>query len=330
MTRAVRIHETGEADVLKIEDVEVGEPEAGEVRLRVEAFGLNRAEVMFRSGTYLEQPDLPAGMGYEGAGTIEAVGPGVTDFEVGDEVAVAPAFSMNAYSMYAESAIVPTHALTARPKGLDAIHSSAVWMPYLTAYGALVEFGGLSKGEAVLIPAASSSVGVAAIQIANHLGATPIATSRTDAKVEQLKKAGAAEVIVTNNESIPERVSEITDGAGARLVFDPVGGTAVNDLAEAMSYHGMMFLYGALAAEPTPFPLFTALAKGLTLRGYTVFEVFGDADAFARGKQFVFNGIASGDLEPIVDRVFAFDEIAEAHRYMESNQQFGKIVVKVD
>ncbi|HET7314217.1 zinc-binding dehydrogenase, partial [Salinisphaera sp.] len=193
----------------------------------------------------------------------------------------------------------------------------------------LIEFGGLSRGEAVLIPAASSSVGLAAIQIANHVGAMPIATSRSEAKVESLKEAGAAHVIVTESQNIAEQVNRITDERGVRVVFDPVGGSTVNDLAEAMCDRGIMFLYGALAAEPTPFPLFTALSKSLTLRGYTVFEIFFDADAFARGKQFVCNGIADGSLEPTVDRVFAFDEIAEAHRYMESNQQLGKIVVRV-
>ena len=329
MTRAVRIHETGDADVLKIEDVTVGEPGEGEVRIKVEAIGLNRAEVMFREGAYLESPNLPSGMGYEGAGVIEAVGAGVTDFAEGDAVAVAPAFSMNAYSMYAESTIVPVHALTRRPAGLDAVQSAAIWMAYLTAYGALIEFGNLQSGEAVLIPAASSSVGLAAIQIANHVGATPIAMSRTNAKVEQLKQAGAAHVIVSESQDIAGEAMRLTNNAGARIVFDPVAGSTVNDLAEAMSPGGTLFLYGALANEATPFPLFTALGKGLTLRGYTVFEVFGNEQAFARGKQFVFDGIESDDLVPTVDRVFDFDDIVEAHRHMESNQQFGKIVVRV-
>lgn len=329
MTRAVRFHATGEADVMQIEDVTVGEPGAGEVRIRVEAIGLNRAEVMFRRGAYLEQPELPAGLGYEGAGVVEAVGPDVDDFAVGDAVAVAPAFSMNAYSMYAERTIVPAHALTRRPGGLDAVHSAAVWMAYLTAYGALIEFGKLGRGEAVLIPAASSSVGLAAIQIANHVGATPIAATRTDAKVEALTKAGAAHVIVTERDDIAGEVMRLTDNRGARIAFDPVGGDTVNRLAEAMSHHGIIFLYGALASEATPFPLFAALGKGLTLRGYTVLEIFGDRDAFGRGKQFVFDGLESGDLAPVVDRVFDLDDIVAAHRYMESNQQLGKIVVRV-
>lgn len=329
MTRAVRIHETGEADVLKIEDVAIGEPGEGEVRIKVEAIGLNRAEVMFRMGAYLEAPDLPAGMGYEGAGVVEAVGPGVSEFTAGDAVAVVPAFSMNAYNMYAESTIVPAYALTPRPAGLDAIQSAALWMAYLTAYGALIEFGRLQAGEAVLIPAASSSVGLAAIQIANHVGATPIAMSRTNAKVEQLKQAGSAYVIVSESQDIAGETMRLTNNAGARIVFDPVAGSTVNDLADAMSPGGTLFLYGALANEATPFPLFTALGKGLMLRGYTVLELFANSDAFARGKQFVFDGIAAGEFRPTVDRVFDFDDIVAAHRYMESNQQFGKIVVRV-
>jgi len=329
MTRAVKIHETGEADVLSIETVEIGEPGEGEVRLRVEAFGLNRAEVMFRGGYYLEQPQLPSGMGYEGAGVVEAVGPGVTDFAPGDAVAVVPAFSMNAYSMYAESTIVPAYALTARPESLDVVQAAAIWMQYLTAYGALIYYGQLERGDYVLIPAASSSVGLAAIQIANHVGAVPIATTRTSAKVEQLRQAGAEHVIVTESQDLAAEVMRVTGDKGAKLVFDPVGGAGVEALANASAPYGTIYLYGALAGEPTPFPLMTALGKALTVRGYTVLEIFTDAEAFTRGKQFVFDGIASGALLPIVDRVFAFDDIVEAHRYMESNQQFGKIVVKV-
>ena len=329
MTKAIRFHETGGPDVLQYEDVTVGEPGAGEVRVKVEAIGLNRAEVMFRMGQYLEAPKLPAGIGYEGAGIVDAVGEGVDGIHEGDAVSVIPGFSMNKYSFYAEQAIVPAYAVTPRPKGLDAVQASAVWMPYLTAYGALVEIGQLGRGEAVIITAASSSVGLAAIQIANSAGAVSIAATRTSAKVDDLKKAGAAHVVVTEEQDIAAEVMRVTDNAGARLVFDPVAGPTVDALAEAMAPGGTLFVYGALAGDATPFPLMTALGRGLSVRGYTLFEVLGDAERFERGKRFVTQGLESGDFKPIVARMFGFDEIVEAHRYMESNQQFGKIVVKV-
>lgn len=329
MSKAIRFHETGGPDVLRFEDVQVGAPGKGEVRVRVEAIGLNRAEVMFRYGQYLEDPKLPAGLGYEGAGVIEAVGADVEGLAEGDAVSVMPAFSMNDYTFYAEQAIVPAHAVTPRPRGLDAVQASAVWMAYLTAYGALIDIGNLSAGEAVIIPAASSSVGLAAIQIANSVGAISIAATRTSAKADRLREAGAAHVIATEEQDLAAEVMKITDGAGARLAFDPVAGPMVDMLANAMGQGGIIFQYGALSGEPTPFPLFAALGKGLSVRGYTLFEVLGDNDRMARAMTFIYDGIEAGDLVPTVDRTFAFADMVEAHTYMESNQQFGKIVVTV-
>jgi len=329
MTKVIRFHETGGPDVLQYEDVEVANPGAGEVRVKVEAIGLNRAEAMFRSGAYLEDPQLPAGIGYEGAGIVDSVGEGVEGFAEGDAVSVIPAFSMNDYSFYAEQAIVPVHAVTPRPEGLDAVQASAVWMPFLTAYGALVDIGQLAKGEAIVITAASSSVGLAAIQIANSVGAISIAATRTSAKADALKDAGAAHVVVTDEQDIAAEVMRITDNAGARMVFDPVAGSGVQALVDAMAPAGTLFVYGALSGEATPFPLIDGLNKALTMRGYTLFEVIGDAERFERGKRFVTEGLEKGDLSATVSKTFAFDEIVAAHKYMESNQQFGKIVVTV-
>ena len=329
MTKVIRFHETGGPDVLQYEDVEVANPGAGEVRVKVEAIGLNRAEAMFRSGAYLEDPQLPAGIGYEGAGIVDSVGEGVEGCAEGDAVSVIPAFSMNDYSFYAEQAIVPVHAVTPRPEGLDAVQASAVWMPFLTAYGALVDIGQLAKGEAIVITAASSSVGLAAIQIANSVGAISIAATRTSAKADALKDAGAAHVVVTDEQDIAAEVMRITDNAGARMVFDPVAGSGVQALVDAMAPAGTLFVYGALSGEATPFPLIDGLNKALTMRGYTLFEVIGDAERFERGKRFVTEGLEKGDLSATVSKTFAFDEIVAAHKYMESNQQFGKIVVTV-
>ena len=177
MSRVVRFHQTGGPQVLKIEQREVGAPGAGELRIKVEAIGLNRAEAAFRAGMYLEAPNLPCGIGYEASGIVEAVGDDVTDFKVGDAICVIPAFSMNTYSVYADQALVPAYACTQRPSGLDKIEAASIWMQYLTAYGALIDIAKLGKGDFVIIPAASSSVGLAAIQIANYVGATPIATT---------------------------------------------------------------------------------------------------------------------------------------------------------
>lgn len=329
MTLAARFHQTGEPDVLQLDDIEVGEPGAGELKVRMEAIGLNRAEVMFRRGQYLEEPRLPARIGYEGAGTVLSTGPDVSDFQEGDAIGIIPAFSMNEYGIYAEEAIVPAYAVVKRPAGLTAIESAAIWMQYLTVWGAVIDIGNLQADQTLLIPAASSSVGIAAIQIANKQGAKPIALTRSETKKAALLEAGAAEVIVTDNESIPERVATMTNGQGANMVFDPVGGPKLEALAEACAPYAFIFQYGALSPEPTPYPLFQALAKGLTIRGYTLFEFIRDTNKLKQALAFIHDGLQQGALTPTIAKTFPLSDIVAAHRYLESNQQFGKIVVTV-
>lgn len=329
MPKIVRFHATGEADVLKLEDLPLAEPGDGEVRLKVKAIGLNRAEVMFRRGQYLENPEFPSRLGYEAAGIVDAVGPGAGDVRIGDRVSTIPSFAMGKYGVYGESAIVPAYAVAAYPDTLSAVEGAAIWMQYLTAFGALIEFGQLQADARVLITAASSSVGLAAIQITRAAGALAIATTRGADKRQFLLDAGADQVVVTDEEDLVERVMSLTAGQGADILFDPVAGPLVAKLADAAAPGATLFEYGALSLAPTPFPLFPALAKGLTLRGYTLFEIVRDPERLARGKQYVYAGLESGALKPLIDRTFALDAIVAAHQYMESNQQKGKIVVTV-
>ena len=173
MVATVRFHEYGGPEVLRLEDVPVGGPGAGELLIRVDAIGLNRAEVLFRGGHYIEPvKEFPGRLGAEAAGVVEAVGAQVAGFEVGQAVSVVPAFSMNEYAVYAEHAIVPSAAVVHRPDGLGAIEGAAVWMPYVTAYGALVEVGGMRAGDTVVLTAASSSVGSLAFSPATVLERT--------------------------------------------------------------------------------------------------------------------------------------------------------------
>ena len=221
------------------------------------------------------------------------------------------------------------HALAVYPGKLSYEEGTSIWMQYITAYGALVVQGRLAKGDFVLITAASSSVGIAAIEIAKAEGAIGIATTRTSRKKAELLALGAAHVIATEEEDLVARVNEITSGKGARIVFDPIGGKGLDALVAAAATGGTIFEYGALATEPVLFPLFAVLSKQLTIKGYTLFEVVRDPAAFAKVKQYVFDHLASGDFMPRIDRTFPLSEIVEAHRYMESNAQIGKIVVTV-
>ncbi|KAK1183208.1 zinc-dependent alcohol dehydrogenase family protein [Streptomyces sp. NBS 14/10] len=332
MARTVRFHEYGGPEVLRLEDVEVGDPGPGELLIRVDAIGLNRAEALFRGGHYIEPvKEFPARLGAEAAGVVEAVGAQVTGFEIGRPVSVVPAFSMNDYGVYAERAIVPAAAVVNRPDGLDAVTGAAVWMPYLTAYGALVDVGGMRAGDTVVLTAASSSVGLAAIQIAQRVGAVPIATTRTRAKRDALLKAGAAEVIVTDEENIADRVHDLTGGRGTEFVFDAVAGPGVVDLARAVAPGGTLFLYGALSGEATPYPGFELAMPALNMRTYTVTrELTAHPERLRRAEAFVSSGLRNGAFQPVVDRTFALDAIVEAHRYMEAGTQVGKIVVTVD
>jgi NADPH:quinone reductase-like Zn-dependent oxidoreductase len=327
MSKVARFHQTGGPEVLQLDSIELYPPQADEVLLKINSIGLNRAEVMFRSGQYLETPTLPARLGYEASGIIEQVGSNVSQFNVGDKVNVIPSFSMNQYGTYAEKAVLPVHAIVKQPANISDNEAAAVWMQYLTAWGALVDIGELAEGQTVLIPAASSSVGLAAIQIANQVGATPVAITRTAEKKDLLLKHGAKHVIVSESQQIAEQVMLITGGKGADMVFDAVAGPGLTKLSDACSQFAQIFVYGALSTENTMFPLFAALAKGLSFRGYTLFEITQDAERLQRGVEFVEQGLAAGHLKPIIAKNFSLDDIVAAHQYMESNQQFGKIIV---
>ena len=329
MPKIVRFHETGGPEVLKIEELPPVEPSKREVRIRVEALGLNRAEIMFRKGQYLETPQLPSRLGYEAAGIIDAVGPEVTDLKIGDRVSTIPSFSIGQYGVYGESAIVPAYAAAHYPHTFTPVEGAAIWMQYMTAYGALIHYGNIKQGDAVLITAASSSVGLAAIQMVKAVGGVAIATTRGADKKAFLLEAGAKHVIVTDDEDLVEQGMSYTKGKGVRVVFDPVAGPFLEHLAAVAAPGGIIFEYGALAPHPTPFPLFPALAKGLTIRGYTLFEIVKIPKILEHGKAFIYQGLESGSLKPIIDRTFPLADIIEAHRYMVSNQQKGKIVVTV-
>lgn len=327
--KAVRFNELGDASVLKIESVPVAEPGDNEIRIKVCAIGLNRAEVMFREGKYLETPQLPSGLGYEAAGIVDAVGKNISGFNVGDSVSTVPNFSMRQYGVYAEFAIVPDYAVVNSPASFSMEQSSAVWMQYLTAYGALLELGELKQGQHVLITAASSSVGVASIQLAKTLGAVVIAATRGESKKPFLLNQGADFVIQTDSEDLVSRMKEITSGKGAELIFDPVGGPLLEKLAEVATTAGQIIEYGALDAQPTPYPLFTALAKALTIRGYTLFEITQDKERLDKAKAYLLPLFEAKKLIPVIDKVFSFDQVQQAHEYMESNQQMGKIVIRL-
>ena len=329
MSRIVRFAAAGGPEVLTFEDVAVPEAGPGEVRIQVKAIGINRAEAMFRADAYIEPPALPAGLGYEAAGIVDSVGDGVTEFAIGDSVSTIPAFSMNQYGMYGEVVLAPAYAVVKHPASLSFEDAASIWMMFVTAYGALIEGAQLTPQDVVLISAASSSVGLAAIQIARLAGATPVALTRTSAKRQQLLDAGAAHVIVTDEQDLVAEVLKITDGKGARVAFDPIGGPTFLKLMEVLAVEGTIYLYGALSEEFTLIPVLDFLAKRQTIKAHNIWLTSGNPARLRAAVDYIQQGLASGALKPVIDKVFPFDEIVEVHRYLEANGQFGKIVVTI-
>ena len=327
MAKVVRIHTLGGPEVLQIEDADVGEPGPGEVRIRVEAVGLNRAEAMYRAGRYPVKPQLPSLIGYEGVGTIEALGAGVEGFAIGERVCVRPMIQQGQYGIWAEQAIVPARILLPAPPGLSPAEAASIWMQYMTAF-ALIEVAEIGIGDGVIVRAASSSVGIAAIQLANWAGSVSIACTRSHAKAAALREQGAAHVVATEEEDLVARVMEITGGKGARTAFDPVGGPYVDTLAQALAPRGILFIYGGLSEQPTPYPHWPCAMKGLSMRGWVASEIWNHPHRYKAAQEKILAGLAGGQLKPVIARTFAgLGELRAANEFLESNQQVGKVVV---
>lgn len=335
--KVVRFRALGGPDVLELEDLPIEQPKAGEVRIKVRAIGLNRAEVMFRTGQYVEQPEFPSRIGVEASGVVDAVGPEVTRVRIGDKVSLATGQSTGRYGTYGESAIIPAASAIPYPDNLSPEEAASIWVQYLTAYFAFVDLAKIQPGESVLVTAASGGAGLGAIQLARLLGATTIATTRSAAKKQGLLDAGAHHVIATGEEDLVARVKEITRGKGATLIFDAIAGATFPALAEAVAWGGRIILYGALGGFETPYPLWTGFARNFSLRSYMVYTYCGVAtlglprneEAFARAVAFIQKNLAAGKLKPVIAKTFPLSEIRQAHRYLESNQQLGKIVVTI-
>jgi NADPH:quinone reductase-like Zn-dependent oxidoreductase len=328
MTKTVRIHETGGPEVLRLEELSIGVPGPGEIRVRVQSIGLNRSEAMYRAGKYPVAPKLPSLMGYEAFGVVEALGPGVQGHKPGDPVCVLPTYRLGEYGVYAESAIVPARSVLAAPAGLTPVQACSIWMAFLTAY-AIIEVAKIGIGDHVLIPAASSSVGLAAIQLANWAGAVPIALTRHSTKAAALREQGAQHVVATEETDVVAEIMRITGGKGARTAFDPVGGPFVEKLCNALAEEGILFIYGGLSGQPTPYPHWPVALKGLSIRGWVFSAIANKPERFTRIREVIQAGLAAGHLRPVIAKTFTLDQIADAHAYLESNQQVGKVVVTV-
>lgn len=326
--RAVFFRGTGDASILELRDVPPREPGAGEARLRVTSAGLNRADANYRLGKYLVRSPGESRSGFEGAGIVEAVGPGTTRVKVGDRVGVLPSsFDVVSEGAAADAMTVSEAVLVPTPSNVSDRDAGSIWMQYITAWGALVDIAAIGPDDWVVVPAASSSVGIASIQLCRARRARVIATTTSADKVEALRRFAPDAIVDTRTEPYVERVREITNGRGARVIFDPIFGPIVNDHFRVAAPEGIVFVYGVLDFRPLELHAGPLLRKNLRLQGYTIGPVLSDPVRRAAAVAGISAHLERGDFAPVVDSYFPLERIQDAHRHLESNKQIGKVVV---
>ncbi|MDA1089123.1 MAG: quinone oxidoreductase [Proteobacteria bacterium] len=322
MTKAIRVYETGGPDVLKWEDVEVGDPGAGEVRLRHTAIGLNYIEVYQRTGLY-KINDFPAIIGSEAGGVIEAVGDGVSDFKVGDRVA----YAMN-IGAYSEERTIGTGKLIHIPGSIDDQVAGGMLLQGMTAYYLLHRTYKVKAGDTILIYAAAGGVGLIMCQWAKHLGATVIGCVGSKEKAALVKANGCDHAILYRDENVPERVKEITGGKGVPVVYDSIGKDTFNNSLDCLSPFGLMVTFGNATGPVEPLALGILAGKGSlyvtrpTLATHTATRELLDECANA-----LIGAIEGGQVKIAVNQTYPLAEAAKAHADLEARKTTGSSVL---
>lgn len=329
MPKILEYDRPGGLSALRVVSVDAPKPGPGEVRYRVAAFALNQADLICLDSGHPTVTRYPARIGYEACGIVDAVGEGVSGFRVGDRVTAIPYFD-GRYCVAGEFAVTPEAFLLPWPDHLSAVEACAVTMQYFTAYFALIELGNLRAGDWVLVGAGASSAGLGAIQLARLEGARVIATTRSASKRAAIEAAGADAVFVSGAEPIAERILAVTNGRGARVVYDPIGGSFACDYAEGLAQDARIFVYGVFGGATLSAPLVPLVLRNATITAYSMANYSCDPRGLARAKSYVGERLAAGALRPVIDRVFAFDEVDAAFAHLESGAQKGKIVVQID
>jgi len=325
--RAVVITKPGDPEVLAIQRVSISKPGRGEVRVRVRAAGINRADLLQRRGLYPPPPGWPAEIpGLEYAGAVEAVGEGVGLWQVGDRV-----MGLVGGGGYAEYVVVPEREAIAIPERLSYEEAAAIPEVFITAHDALFTQLGLGLGERLLIHAVGSGVGTAALQLAKVAGATAIGTSRAEWKLERACELGLDIGIDASQGDVAEAVLRETGGEGVDAILDLVGGPYLTTNIDALALKGRMIIVGLTAGRSAELDMGAVLRKrlhvvGTSLRMRSLEEKISAARAFDRD---VGELLATGRVRPIIDRVFSMEDVAEAHAYMESDANFGKLVLRI-
>ncbi len=322
MTHAIRIHEQGGPEVLRWEEVEVGDPGPGEVRLRQTAVGLNFLDIYHRSGAY-KLPDLPTTLGMEAAGVVEAVGDGVGDLKPGDRVAYA-GYKPGAY---AEERIMPAERLVPLPDSIDDRHAAAMMLQGMTAEYLIRRTFEVKPGQTVLFHAIAGGVGLIACQWLKQIGATVIGTAGSDEKAELARAHGCDHVIVYSRENFVERVKEITGGAGVPVVYDSVGKDTWEGSLDCLQPRGMMVSFGASSGTPADFSINQLQFKGsLYATRPTLLHYVASRDDLLASANALFAAVGRG-LKVEVNQTFALKDTAEAHKALVARKTTGSTVL---
>ena len=322
MPHAIRIHQTGGPEVLCWEEVDVPAPAAGEVTVRHHAVGLNFIDTYHRTGLY--PLPLPAGIGLEGAGVVEAVGDGVTEVKVGDRVA----YAGGPVGAYAEVRNIPAHRLLKLPENIGFNTAAAMMLQGLTAAYLLRRTYRVQPGDAVLIHAAAGGVGLIACQWAKALGATVIGTVGSPAKAELARAHGCDHVINYSTENFTQRVREITGGEGVPVVYDGVGKDTFMGSLDSLRPLGMLVTYGNASGPVPPFDLLLLSQKGslFVTRPTIVHYTAKRADLEALGTE-LFDVVGSGKVRIEVNQTYALKDAAQAHRDLEARKTTGSTIL---
>lgn len=325
--RAVVIDRPGGPEVLEVKERPAPEAGPGEVKVRVHAAGINRADVLQRKGFYPAPPDVPADIpGLEFAGEIVEIGPGVFGWNKGDRV-----FGLAGGGTYAEYIVVHHRALAAIPSQFNYIEAAAIPEVFITAYDAVVVQCGLMTGETVLIHAVGSGVGLAAVQIVKAMSAVSIGTARSQDKIDRAKELGLEHGILARDASFAEEVLACTAGKGVDVVLELVGGSYVPEDLKCLAQKGRAVIVGLVNGARCDFDLAMVLRKRIMLKGTTLRArpLEEKIEAIQLLSRNIVPLLKKGLLTPTVDKVLPMDEAGEAHKYMEENLNFGKIVLQM-
>ncbi len=321
MPHAIRIVENGGPEKMQWQEVQVGSPGPGEVRVRNTAVGLNFIDTYHRSGLY--PMPLPLTLGTEGAGVVEAVGPRVREFKVGDRVAYA-----NPIGAYADVLLRPVARLVKIPAGVDDKIAAAIMLKGMTAWYLIHRTYKVRKGDTILMHAAAGGVGLILCQWAKALGATVIGTVGSDAKAALAKKAGCKHVIVTSREKFVDRVKEITKGKGVPVVYDGIGKDTFMDSIDCLAPLGMMVSFGNASGAVTQFnPGILAQKGSLFLTRPTLFTYTANREDLLKAARDLFAVVKSRKVRISINQTYPLQEAAQAHRDLEARKTTGSTVL---